>query len=234
MDVLLCRPPSRTLPFIYEDLGLEVVAGSLRDAGIACRIDDGIQDPCSPDDYVERLASAPERVVGLTLHSELVADRHLDLLARLKRRCPDKLVIVGGHPAAAIDAAVAGAVGLALISFNSAMVTARGFAVKNRYDLDANRDFIALGVADIGAGILQGFAVSGADSRTAVNDSIGGKSQVTGLVAAAVLAQPRSGAIQECHHARLSASRPARCAAVRGARSGGDPSANRLFSGAKS
>ena len=81
-----------------------------------------------------------------------------------------------------------GAVGLALISYNSAMVTARGFAVKNRYEIDPNREFIALGVADIGAGLLQGFAVSGADSRTAVNDSIGGKSQVTGLVAAAGLA----------------------------------------------
>lgn len=81
-----------------------------------------------------------------------------------------------------------GAVALALISYNSAMVTARGFAAKNRYDIDANREFIALGVADIGAGILQGFAVSGADSRTAVNDSVGGKTQVTGLVAAAVLA----------------------------------------------
>ena len=81
-----------------------------------------------------------------------------------------------------------GAVGLALILYNSAMVTARGFAAKNRYDIDPNREFIALGVANIGAGVLQGFAVSGADSRTAVNDSVGGKSQVTGLVAAAVLA----------------------------------------------
>jgi MFS superfamily sulfate permease-like transporter len=80
-----------------------------------------------------------------------------------------------------------GAVGLALISFNSAMVTARSFAVKNRYEIDSNQEFIALGVADIGAGALQGFAVSGADSRTAVNDSVGGKSQVTSLVTAAVL-----------------------------------------------
>jgi high affinity sulfate transporter 1 len=80
-----------------------------------------------------------------------------------------------------------GAAGLALISFNSAMVTARSFAVKNRYEIDSNQEFIALGVADIGAGILQGFAVSGADSRTAVNDSVGGKSQVTSLVAAAVI-----------------------------------------------
>jgi MFS superfamily sulfate permease-like transporter len=60
--------------------------------------------------------------------------------------------------------------------------------VKNHYDIDPNREFIALGVANIGSGILQGFAVSGADSRTAVNDSMGGKSQVTGLVACAVLA----------------------------------------------
>jgi high affinity sulfate transporter 1 len=80
-----------------------------------------------------------------------------------------------------------GALGLALISYNSAMVTARGFALKNRYDIDSNQEFIALGVADIGAGLLQGFAISGADSRTAVNDSVGGKSQLTGVVAAALL-----------------------------------------------
>ena len=80
-----------------------------------------------------------------------------------------------------------GAVGLALISFNSAMVTARGFAVKNRYEIEPNQEFVALGVADIGAGLLQGFAISGADSRTAVNDAVGGKSQVTGLVAAVLL-----------------------------------------------
>lgn len=82
---------------------------------------------------------------------------------------------------------VLGAAGLALISFNSGMVTARGFAVKNRYDIDSNQEFVALGVADISAGLMQGFAVSGADSRTAVNDSVGGKSQLTSLVAAGLL-----------------------------------------------
>jgi len=91
---------------------------------------------------------------------------------------------VGGHE---LEPLVYGAFGLALISFNSAMVTARGFAARNRYDIDANQEFIALGAADIGAGLLQGFAVSGADSRTAVNDSAGGKSQATGLVAAGLL-----------------------------------------------
>jgi high affinity sulfate transporter 1 len=80
-----------------------------------------------------------------------------------------------------------GALGLGLISYNSAMVTARGFALKNRYGIDPNQEFVALGIADIGAGLLQGFAISGADSRTAVNDSVGGKSQLTGVIAAALL-----------------------------------------------
>jgi len=104
-------------------------------------------------------------------------------------------VIPGGLPAPKapdldprdLEALSSGALGLALISFNSAMVTARGFATKHHYDIDPNQEFIALGAADIGAGVLQGFAVSGADSRTAVNDAAGGKSQVTGLVAAALV-----------------------------------------------
>jgi high affinity sulfate transporter 1 len=81
-----------------------------------------------------------------------------------------------------------GAVGLALVSFTSGMVTARSFAARNRYDIDVDRELIALGACNIAAGLSQGFAVTGADSRTAVNDSVGGKSQVTGLVAAATMA----------------------------------------------
>jgi anti-anti-sigma factor len=40
----------------------------------------------------------------------------------------------------------------------------------------------------VAAGLSQGFAVTGADSRTAVSDVMGGKTQVTGLVAAATIA----------------------------------------------
>ncbi|MCH3046667.1 hypothetical protein K3W72_14910, partial [Listeria monocytogenes] len=37
-------------------------------------------------------------------------------------------------------------------------------------------------------GVSQGFAISGADSRTAVNDMVGGKTQLVGVVAALVIA----------------------------------------------
>jgi high affinity sulfate transporter 1 len=80
------------------------------------------------------------------------------------------------------------AIGIALMSYCSAMLTARSFAARNRYEIDPNQDFIALGIANMAAGLSRGFVISGADSRTAVNDAVGGKSQLTGVFAAAVTA----------------------------------------------
>ncbi len=82
----------------------------------------------------------------------------------------------------------ADAAGVALIGFSSMMLTARSFAAKNRYEVDVDREFAALGAANIAAAISQGFAVSGADSRTAVSDAAGGRTRVTGLVTAASVA----------------------------------------------
>jgi high affinity sulfate transporter 1 len=124
--------------------------------------------------------------VGIAVSSVFrLGDRGVALLGAIPAGLPP--LMIPNINTSDVAPLVFGAVGLALISFNSAMVTARSFAVKNRYEIDSNQEFIALGVADIGAGLLQGFAISGADSRTAVNDSVGGKSQVTGLVAAGLL-----------------------------------------------
>jgi MFS superfamily sulfate permease-like transporter len=46
---------------------------------------------------------------------------------------------------------------------------------------------VGLGAANIASGLFGGFVVTGADSRTAVNDAVGGRTQLAGLVAAAVL-----------------------------------------------
>ena len=64
------------------------------------------------------------------------------------------------------------------------MLTARSFAAKNRYEIDADREFAALGAANIAAAMSQAFAVSGADSRTAMSDAAGGRTRATGLVTA--------------------------------------------------
>lgn len=79
------------------------------------------------------------------------------------------------------------ALNLAVVSFVSMMLTARSFAAKNGYDIDADKEFQALGLANLASAFSQGFAISGADSRTAVNDANGGKSQLVSVIAAAVI-----------------------------------------------
>jgi MFS superfamily sulfate permease-like transporter len=56
------------------------------------------------------------------------------------------------------------ALNLALVSFVSLMLTARSFAAKNGYEINADAEFRALGIANIMSGLSQGFAISGADS----------------------------------------------------------------------
>ena len=80
------------------------------------------------------------------------------------------------------------AVGIALICFCSSMITAKSFAVRNGYEVQADREFIALGIANIASGLSSGFPIAGADSRTAINDLTGGRSQASGLTAAIVMA----------------------------------------------
>jgi len=80
------------------------------------------------------------------------------------------------------------ALGIATVSFCSAMLTARSFAARHGYAINANHEFIALGLSNLAAGASQGFAISGADSRTAVNDMAGGKSQLVGIIAALAIA----------------------------------------------
>lgn len=83
---------------------------------------------------------------------------------------------------------LASAAGLALVLFSSGMLAARSFASKGHYEIDADREFAAFGAANLASALSQGFAVTGADSRTAVADAAGGRTQVTGLIAAAAMA----------------------------------------------
>lgn len=113
-------------------------------------------------------------------------DRGVAVLGEVPAGLPDLQWPSGLMPHA--GELLSGAAGLALVSFTSGMITARSFASRNRYEIDVNREFIALGACNIAAGLSQGFAVTGADSRTAISDVMGGKTQVTGLVAAAAMA----------------------------------------------
>lgn len=82
---------------------------------------------------------------------------------------------------------VLGAVAVLIVSFGSGIVTARSFGAKNRYDVDANRELVGFGGANLASGLFGGFPVTASDSRTAINDLMGGRTQLAGLVSAAAL-----------------------------------------------
>ena len=79
------------------------------------------------------------------------------------------------------------ALGLLFVSFASGMLTARSFGEKLGVSGDANLELRGFAAANIVAGLLHGFAVTGADSRTAVNLASGGRTPVAPIAAALVL-----------------------------------------------
>ena len=124
----------------------------------------------------------------------------LGMIAAYVLRLPDNGVVVVGAVSAALpspalpwpggvplDQLVLAALGIVLVSFGSGIITARSFGMKNHYEVDGNKELIGFGAANVTAGLLGGFPVSGSDSRTAVNDAVGGRTQLAGVVSAAAL-----------------------------------------------
>jgi high affinity sulfate transporter 1 len=78
------------------------------------------------------------------------------------------------------------ALALTILIYADEVLTARVFAARHGQKIDANQEFIAIGMANIGAGLLTGFPAATSASRTTVADQMGGKSQWVGLIAAAL------------------------------------------------
>ena len=77
------------------------------------------------------------------------------------------------------------AIGISFLAYTEGVLLARAFAARNGYEVAPNQELAALGVANLCNGFFQGFAVTGSQSRTTINDSAGGKTQLASLVMAA-------------------------------------------------
>ncbi|WP_013325083.1 solute carrier family 26 protein [Gloeothece verrucosa] len=82
---------------------------------------------------------------------------------------------------------IASAIGIAIVGYSDNVLTARAFASRNHYKINANQELLALGIANLGNGLMQGFPISSSGSRTTIGDSLGTKSQVFSLVALIVV-----------------------------------------------
>lgn len=79
------------------------------------------------------------------------------------------------------------ATAFALIAFADMVATVRTFARMHGYEVDANRELTALGGANLIGGVTSAFPVSSSNSRSAVNNSTGARSQLAVIIAAVVV-----------------------------------------------
>jgi high affinity sulfate transporter 1 len=86
-----------------------------------------------------------------------------------------------------VGALIVAAAGMLLVIFSESLGAAEAFAAKHGYDIDPDQELIALGVANVGSGVMGGLAGGGSLSQSAVNEGAGARSEVAPLVAAVLI-----------------------------------------------
>ncbi|MFI7132316.1 SulP family inorganic anion transporter [Nonomuraea sp. NPDC050153] len=126
-----------------------------------------------------RLPAAPAPLLAVLLATLSVTVFHLEARG---------IKVVGEIPAGLpspalppLENLLLPAVGVFLVGYSDNMLTARSFAARHHQDIDANQELLALGVANLGAGVLHGFPVSSSGSRTALADAAGARTQLYSL-----------------------------------------------------
>lgn len=79
------------------------------------------------------------------------------------------------------------AIGVATVAFTSNALIGRTFGSRAGYRVDTSQELLALGGANLVAGLTQGFPVGSSGSRTVIAVSLGSRSQVYSLVAVATV-----------------------------------------------
>jgi high affinity sulfate transporter 1 len=113
-----------------------------------------------------------------------LAGHGVSLVGKLPKGFPPLTV---PNPVSDLPLLVAGALGIVLVALADTISTASAFAARTGQEIDGNGEMIGIGAANVAAGLFQGFPVSTSGSRTAVAEQSGAKTQVTGLVGAALI-----------------------------------------------
>ena len=113
-----------------------------------------------------------------------LASHGVALVGRLPKGFPPLTL---PNPVSDLPLLVAGALGIVLVALADTISTASAFAARTGQEVDGNGEMIGIGAANVAAGLFQGFPVSTSGSRTAVAEQAGAKTQLTGVVGAALI-----------------------------------------------
>ncbi|KAM4748900.1 chloride anion exchanger-like [Rhinophrynus dorsalis] len=84
-------------------------------------------------------------------------------------------------------ATIANAFSIAIVGFAVAFSVAKVYSIKHNYNVNGNQELIAFGISNIVTGSFRGFAASTSLSRSSVQESTGGKTQVAGIISATLV-----------------------------------------------
>ena len=128
-------------------------------------------------------------VVGGLLVSRLfdLAARGVALVGEVPRGLPTLKVpdtqLLADHAGTLVVAAVA----LVLIGFSQTAGDSRMFAARHGYRIDINQESVAQGMANVGAGLVQGMPVSTSLSASSLNDHTGARSGLASITSGLIV-----------------------------------------------
>src|SRR5262249_24217876 len=83
--------------------------------------------------------------------------------------------------------------GLAFLIFPEGILLGRAMAARHGYEVDPDRELVALGLSNLIAGLFRSFAVGGSPSRTLLNSATGGRTQMVSFAPAVLAAAEPQG-----------------------------------------
>ena len=86
-----------------------------------------------------------------------------------------------------VAALAMGALGLSMLIFPEGVLLSKAMAEKHDYEIDPDRELMALGAANLATSAVQGFSVGGSQTRTLLNSAVGGRTQVANIASAVFL-----------------------------------------------
>jgi len=138
--------------------------------------------------HIDRRIPAP--LVALVISIPLVtllglADKGVAVVGPVPTGIP--MPSVPSFPMGDLFFLLTGAAGIGFLALGESIGSARAFATRNGYRIDPDQELVALGAANLAAGMFGGFAVDASLSQTATGEVAGNRSQLSSLVTAALL-----------------------------------------------
>ncbi|XP_066448022.1 pendrin-like [Eleutherodactylus coqui] len=82
---------------------------------------------------------------------------------------------------------IGSAFSIGIVAYAVAVSVGKVYATKHNYAINGNQEFIAFGVSNIFSGAFSCFCATTALSRTAIQESTGGRTQIAGLISALIV-----------------------------------------------